>query len=94
MLFRSDESDNFKDGTFQTRYDTGRDTISMQNDLTITDNDLLSLGLDYQYDRVDSTTAYAVTSRDNKGLFAQIGDRRVFFGAYMSTPIEVSTLSR
>ena len=66
-----DESDNFKDGTFQTRYDTGRDTISMQNDLTITDNDLLSLGLDYQYDRVDSTTAYAVTSRDNKGLFAQ-----------------------
>jgi len=32
---------------------------------------LLTLGVDYQDDRVSSTTAYAVTSRDNTGVFAQ-----------------------
>ena len=66
-----DESDNFKDGTFQSRFDTERDTISVQNDLFIADSHLLTLGVDYQDDRVDSTTAFAVSSRDNKGLFAQ-----------------------
>jgi len=79
-----DESDNFKNGAFQTRYDTRRDTASIQNDLTITDKHLLSLGLDYQFDRVDSTTAYAVTSRDNKGLFAQ------YQGKFVSHDLQVS----
>ncbi|MBA1331239.1 hypothetical protein QQ73_08765, partial [Candidatus Endoriftia persephone str. Guaymas] len=64
-----DESDNFKDGTFVTRFDTERDTASLQNDLYIADDHLLTLGIDYQSDKVDSNTAYVVSSRDNKGLF-------------------------
>jgi vitamin B12 transporter len=66
-----DESDNFKDGTFVTRFDTERDTASLQNDLYIADDHLLTLGIDYQSDKVDSNTAYVVSSRDNKGLFTQ-----------------------
>lgn len=66
-----DESDNFKDGAFQTRFDTQRDTLAVQNDLSIAPEHLLTLGADYQDDRVDSTTAFAVAARDNTGLFVQ-----------------------
>lgn len=66
-----DESDNFKDGVFKSRFDTERDTLSFQNDLTLGSRQLLTLGLDYQDDRVKSTTAYAVNARDNTGLFVQ-----------------------
>ena len=74
-----DESDNFKDGAFQSRFDTQRDTLSFQNDLSIAPDHLLTVGGDYQDDRVDGTTAYAVTSRDNTGLFTQYQGR---FGAH------------
>ncbi|MFP5506995.1 MAG: TonB-dependent vitamin B12 receptor [Gammaproteobacteria bacterium] len=74
-----DESDNFKDGTFQSRFDTERDTLSFQNDLSIALDHLLTVGTDFQDDRVDSTTAYAISSRDNTGLFTQYQGR---FGAH------------
>jgi len=66
-----DESDNFKNGTFQSRFVTERDTLSLQNDIDIAVDHLLTIGVDYQDDSVDGTTAYAVTSRDNTGLFTQ-----------------------
>ncbi len=74
-----DESDNFKDGVFSTRFETTRDTVSLLNAFSIRDADLLTLGLDYQKDKVDSImndfsgnpTNFAVRSRDNKGLFVQ-----------------------
>ncbi len=66
-----DESDNFMDGTFKSRFDTERDTLSLQNDIAIAADHLLTVGADYQDDRVDGTTAYAVTSRNNTGLFTQ-----------------------
>ncbi|MDX2424946.1 MAG: TonB-dependent vitamin B12 receptor [Cycloclasticus sp.] len=66
-----DESDNFKDGTFQSRFETERNTASFQNDFSIMDDHLLTLGFDYQKDRVDGTTNYSVTSRDNTGVFTQ-----------------------
>jgi vitamin B12 transporter len=66
-----DDSDNFKDGDFKSRFDTTRDTATLQNDVTLGRAHLLTVGLDYQNDKVDSTTAYAVTARDNQGLFAQ-----------------------
>lgn len=74
-----DESDNFKDGAFRSRFDTERDTLSFQNDLSFAPDHLLTVGADYQDDRIDSTTAYAVTSRDNTGLFTQYQGR---FGAH------------
>lgn len=66
-----DRADNFKDGDFQTRFDTRRDSFSFQNDVSVATDHLLTLGADYQDDRVDSTSGYAVASRDNTGLFAQ-----------------------
>ena len=66
-----DESDNFKDGIFSTRFETERDSIWLQNNLTLGENNLLILGLDYQNDKIGGTTAYPVTSRDNKGVFGQ-----------------------
>ncbi|NOX09106.1 MAG: TonB-dependent vitamin B12 receptor [Gammaproteobacteria bacterium] len=66
-----DDSDNFKDGAYKTRFNTERDTISWQNDISIGGGQLLTLGVDYQDDKVDSSTAYVINSRDNKGFFAQ-----------------------
>ena len=66
-----DESDNFKDGAFSSRFESERDTLSWQNDLTLASDHLLTLGVDYQDDKVSGTTAYTVTTRDNVGLFGQ-----------------------
>ena len=66
-----DDSKNFKDGAFKSRFETVRDTVSLQNDIAVAGNHLLTLGFDYQDDRVDGTTDYSVTSRNNKGIFAQ-----------------------
>ena len=66
-----DKSNSFKDGTFRSRFNTSRDSVSWQNDLTIAEHQLLSLGLDYLDDTIDSSAAFSVTSRDNKGVFAQ-----------------------
>ena len=66
-----DKSDSFKDGTFKSRFNTTRDSLSWQNDLSLAEHQLLSLGFDYLDDKIESSTAYTVTSRDNKGLFAQ-----------------------
>lgn len=67
----SDESDNFKDGTFSSRFNTRRDVVSLQNDVTLTPTQLLTVGLDYQKDEVDSTTVYEKTSRDTRAVFVQ-----------------------
>ena len=66
-----DESDNFKDGTFQSRFNTETNSASWQNDFNFSNQHLVTLGLDYQDDKIDSTVDYAVTSRDNSGLFGQ-----------------------
>jgi vitamin B12 transporter len=73
-----DDSDNLKDGVFSTRFDTQRDSASLQNDFSLGDH-LLTLGFDYQADQVDSTEAYDVDSRINRGLFTQY---RTAFGAH------------
>jgi vitamin B12 transporter len=66
-----DESDNFKDGRFSSRFETRRDSLSLQGNLRFASDHLLSLGLDYLDDRVDGSVAYPVQSRDNLGWFAQ-----------------------
>jgi len=65
-----DDSDNYLNGVFKSRFDSERDTFSWQNDITLGRHQLLTLGLDRQTDRIDSTTAYTITSRDNTGIFA------------------------
>ena len=66
-----EDSDNFLGRSFQDRFNTIRDTISVLNDFTINPNHILTIGMDYQKDYVKSTEAFAVNSRTNWGVFAQ-----------------------
>lgn len=65
-----DASDNLRDGVFGSRFKTRRDHLSWQNDVALAAGHGLTLGVDYQNDRVEGTTAYAEDRRDNTGLFA------------------------
>jgi len=66
-----DEADNFKDGAWTSRFNSQRDSVSWLNEVFLGDDHLLSLGVDYQQDKIDSNTAFVIDSRDNTGLFAQ-----------------------
>ena len=66
-----DNSDNFLNGVFKSRFNTQRDSLSWQNDFALNAEQLFTAGLDYQNDRVDSTTAYTRPTRDNRALFGQ-----------------------
>ncbi|MDH4275614.1 MAG: TonB-dependent receptor [Gammaproteobacteria bacterium] len=66
-----DLSDNYRDDVWSSRFYTRRDTLSVQNDLTLTKAHTITVGADYQSDTVDSDTAYEVTSRRNGALFSQ-----------------------
>lgn len=66
-----DDTDSFLNGVFSSRFDTVRDNVSWQNDVALGLAGLLTLGLDYQNDKVSSNEAFNVTERDNKGLFTQ-----------------------
>ena len=79
-----DKSKHFKDRLFKNRFDTERDSLSLQNDIVVEEDHLLTVGVDYQDDRADSTAPYSVTSRDSKGLYLQyqggIGDHEIQLG--------------
>ncbi len=79
-----DDSDNFLNGVFNSRFNTERDTASLQNDFTLSTRHLLTLGLDYQNDRIVSTTAFSVTKRHNTGVFSQ------YQGTYGAQDIQLS----
>jgi vitamin B12 transporter len=66
-----DKSDNYKDGLYMTTFDTQRDSLSLQGDLDLGKAQLLTLGFDYQEERVESSTEYRVDDRDNQGYFVQ-----------------------
>jgi len=82
-----DNSDNFLNGVFSSRFNTARDTVSFQNDVTLSTAHLLSLGLDYQNDRINSTTAYTITQRRNTGVFSQ------YQGTYGAHDIQLAVRS-
>jgi vitamin B12 transporter len=67
----TDEEKNYLNGSFRTRFKTQRDSASLRNDFSMKNGGLLSLGMDYLNDKINSTTDYAVTSRDNKGVYVQ-----------------------
>jgi vitamin B12 transporter len=66
-----DDSDDFLNGIFVDRFNTQRRTLSWQNDIELAQGHQLVAGVDWQNDRVTSTTAYALTSRDDTGVFAE-----------------------
>lgn len=66
-----DQSDSYQDGAYMSSFNTRRDTVSFQNDFVLNAANLLTAGVDYNGDDIDSSADYAVTSRDVRGLFVQ-----------------------
>ncbi|ALG69504.2 TonB-dependent receptor domain-containing protein [Beggiatoa leptomitoformis] len=66
-----DEQDNFGHETSSNNYQTKRNNANWQNNFSISDNQLFTLGYDYLEDKLDSTTEYASTTRQNNGVFGQ-----------------------
>ncbi|AOA57488.1 TonB-dependent receptor domain-containing protein [Acinetobacter larvae] len=65
-----DKLESVEYGT-KSKIDTLRDNISWLNSLTLQPNQLLMLGIDYQHDKVNSSTNYTQNKRDNTGYFVQ-----------------------
>ena len=67
-----DETKNFApDDSFASRFDTRRRQLSWQNDVSLSDERQLTFGVDYRDDKVDSSTEYDQSTRDNSGIFGQ-----------------------
>ena len=65
-----DKSDIFFNGVFTDRYNSTRDTVSFQNNITLSARQLFSVGVDYQKDQTGNT-AYTAPDRRNVGVFIQ-----------------------
>ncbi|MAA74107.1 MAG: TonB-dependent vitamin B12 receptor [Salinisphaeraceae bacterium] len=80
-----DESDNFNNGSFVSRFDTEQDTAGLQNRFSLGESHELMLGADYRNEAITSTTDYNETERDNTGVYAQylgrLGDHELELAA-------------
>jgi len=68
----TDESDNFLNEVFASRFDTERQQLSWLNEVRVGSGRVIA-GIDYIDDEVDSSTPFDVTSRNNLGYFASYG---------------------
>ena len=64
-----DHSDDYLDTTLRSRFETRRDSASLQADIAVAAAHTVSVGVDHIEDHVDSSTRYAVDSRDNTAVF-------------------------
>lgn len=87
-----DERTSFYDDPFTSaplidadRFDTERRSASVQSDMELARGHSFTVGLDYLEDRIESTTPFGETSRDNVGVFAQhqatFGSHRLLLSA-------------
>ena len=66
-----DASDNFIGSAPNGDFASRRNSASVQADIALADAQLLTLGVDWLHDRVDSDTDYDSTRRGNRAAFAQ-----------------------
>ncbi|MFT3669734.1 MAG: TonB-dependent vitamin B12 receptor [Pseudoxanthomonas sp.] len=74
-----DKSDDFLDNVQMGYFETRRYVASLQGDFTLATNQLLTAGIDWQDDEVESDTLFDVTQRDNLAGFVEYQGR---FGAH------------
>ncbi len=69
----ADISDNYIGNRFANRFDTTRDSASLQGDITVAPGQLLSVGADWLRDRADVQDPYSPfdAARGNRAAFAQ-----------------------
>jgi vitamin B12 transporter len=65
-------------------FDSRRNQASWQNDITLSTNQLLTVGVDYQQEHIYSDTAFEETTRGDTGTFAQ------YQGTFGQNEIQVS----
>lgn len=66
-----DQLDVFYEGAYLDTFDTTRDTLSLQNDLSLNEDHIVTAGIDSQDDRVSGTVEYEESTRGNIGFFGQ-----------------------
>ncbi|MDP6137423.1 MAG: TonB-dependent receptor [Arenicellales bacterium] len=66
-----DDSETFSDRVLDGRFDTTHDQVNWQLDWPMANVHLLTVGLDYADDTIDTLVAYDVSNRSNLGLFSQ-----------------------
>ncbi len=73
-----DERESFRAGVpgSTIHFDSERRSFSLQGDYAPSDADIVTLGLDYHDDRVDSSTSYKETARYTQAVFAQYRGER------------------
>ena len=74
-----DKSDDFHDDVQSGYFETRRYVASLQGDFTVAANQLLTAGIDWQDDEVESATDFDITQRDNLAGFVEYQGR---FGAH------------
>ncbi|MCL2830408.1 MAG: TonB-dependent vitamin B12 receptor [Betaproteobacteria bacterium] len=70
-----DNAHDYLNGVYQDFFNTHRNTASLQADWTFLPQHTLSLGVDYQNEKVDADLPYDRDSRSNTGVFAQYQGR-------------------
>ncbi|WP_196221254.1 TonB-dependent receptor domain-containing protein [Sansalvadorimonas verongulae] len=68
--YNVDDSETVR-SPYPSFFKTAKRVANWQNDISITDNTLITAGLDYYNDHLDSSTKFTKNSRDNKALFVQ-----------------------
>ena len=82
-----DDADQFRhNGRFYSAFNTTRWNASWLNELALHKDHRLTLGADYRFDEIDSTTRYAETSRYDVGVFTE-WHGRVFSRNYLNASI-------
>ena len=66
-----DKRDSYKNNAKQNTYNTERTRISWQNDINITDNNLLTVGIDSLDDKITSSAIYPINKRNTQSVFIQ-----------------------
>ncbi|CAM5623233.1 TonB-dependent receptor domain-containing protein [Rhodanobacter lindaniclasticus] len=66
-----DRYDNYENANFVGYIASRRNQASWQNDITVAANQLLTLGVDWQGEKIESDTGFLATRRHDTGTFAQ-----------------------
>ncbi len=66
-----DDSKDYLNGVYKDTFNTDRKSATFQNNINIGASQLVTAGVDYLNDSVDSSTVYTVSQRDDTGVFGQ-----------------------
>lgn len=79
-----DNSDNFSEQALPSRFNTQKDSATLINAWQATDRVLLSFGVDYLQESIDTVDVFTVNERDNLGGFVQVGAEYGAFNVELS----------